>query len=368
MPRDSLFGETIIWSGKPEVLSVPDRYKWIAAVSATISFTTLCFAIVVATALRAPVGSMIVFSAWCATIGLLSWRLPLVWRSRVEYLITERHVIWRRGRLRRTIDRDAISYALVRWHPRLAGVGDLVLVRAVPTGALRRTLTLTLTDVQAPDRLWAIVRGVTASAPLGDGARPLSQRLDDDERVLWSATPVSMRWTLRRKLTAALGLSLALSAAWFVARTLPSLRRVLGLHALGWGSSAVLVTAVATTAVLLLVVAAVVAHAAWVRPVRLARATRYFVTTKRVLIRRGSEELSLDRSRIAYVIAAPWRRVHDVFLVLDGPQARALAPSGAFGGPESGSLLPVFSSIEDPETVNTILRAQVPLQAAPPSR
>jgi len=56
------------------------------------------------------------------------------------------------------------------------------------------------------------------------------------------------------------------------------------------------------------------------------------VTDSRVLISRRNEELSLDRSRIAYVIDAPANGLHDVFLVLDGPQARALAPSGAFGG------------------------------------
>jgi hypothetical protein len=95
----------------------------------------------------------------------------------------------------------------------------------------------------------------------------------------------------------------------------------------------------------------------FVRPLRLARQTRYFVTSTRVLIRRGNEELSLDRSRIAYVIDAPAKKLHDVFLVLDGPQARALAPSGAFGGDErDDALRPVFAAIDDAETVGAILR------------
>jgi hypothetical protein len=43
--------------------------------------------------------------------------------------------------------------------------------------------------------------------------------------------------------------------------------------------------------------------------------------------------------------------------VLDGPQARAFAPSGAFGGGrEHDALVPVFTSIEDSESVMALLR------------
>jgi hypothetical protein len=108
---------------------------------------------------------------------------------------------------------------------------------------------------------------------------------------------------------------------------------------------------------LLLAVAVGVAYAAVFRPARLAKATRYFVTNTRVLIRRGNEELSLDRARIAYVIDAPYKNLHDVFLVLDGPQARAMAPSGAFGTEDQDSALrPVFAAIADAETVGEILK------------
>jgi hypothetical protein len=358
MPRDSLFGETIEWSGKPKVLTVPTALKAAAAAAGVVAATTLCFAVVVATALRVHVGPMLVFSAWSASIALAAWRLPLVWRSRLEYLVTDKHVIARRGRIRRTIDRGAISYALVRWNPRVPGVGDLVLVRAVPTGALRRTLTLTLADVEAPDRLWARIRGEEESAPLGDGERPIAQRLDEGERVLWTGTPLASPWSPRRIFTAVIGFFLAVAAARMLVRAIPTLRRLLGLHALPAVSAAVLVAGVVLAALLVCATAVWVVYAAWGRPRRLVRQTRYYVTTKRVLIRRGNEELSLDRSRIAYVIAAPSRRLHDVFLVLDGPQARALAPSGAFGGDDRGELLPVFASIEntEAETVGALLR------------
>ena len=47
----------------------------------------------------------------------------------------------RRGRLRRSIDRREISYARIHWDPKRPGIGDLEIVRAVPTGALRRRLS-----------------------------------------------------------------------------------------------------------------------------------------------------------------------------------------------------------------------------------
>ncbi|HEX3770026.1 MAG TPA: hypothetical protein VHV30_04145, partial [Polyangiaceae bacterium] len=230
MVRDSLFGERIVWQGRCQALAVPLLQKVVVAVGAAVSVITLLFAVVVAKALDVPVGGMILFSAWCATLALGAWRLPLWWRSKLEYIVTDRHVIWRRGRIRRSIEIRQISYALIRWSAGAASTGDLVLVRAVPTGALRRTLSLTLYDVDAPDRLWAIVRGVEPSAPLGSGDRPLSQRLDVGERVLWSAAPLASSWTTKRWLTAITGVVLALTFERSLERSVPSLARVLRMH------------------------------------------------------------------------------------------------------------------------------------------
>jgi hypothetical protein len=372
MARESLYGETILWSGHSKAVTVPVVYKITSVVAAIVSFVTLCYAIVFALALRVPVGGMIAFAAWLALIAVGAWRVPLWWRAQVEYIVTDKHVIWRRGRLRRSIEIASISYALIRWSTSDATVGDLVLTRAVPTGALRRTLSLTLADVMAPDRLWAIVRGVTPSAPLGDGERPLAQRLDEGERVLWSAIPLASPWTPRRAATAAIGLMVSGAFINALAKSIPSLAKVLRLHTLTTSMFGVLVAGAALGLLLLLAVAIAVGYAALWRPMRLARATRYFVTNARVLIRRGNEELHLDRSRIAYVIDAPLGGaapddaggLHDVFLVLDGPQARAMATSGAFGGDESGVLRPVFSAIVDAETVNGILAESAPLRKA----
>lgn len=358
MARDSLFNESIVWTGKPALLRTPPVYRVLAGSATALSVASVLFAIVASLAVHAHVGSMLVFAAWCGLVAIGAWRLPLVWQSRVEYIVTDKHVIWRRGPIRRTIDRHAISYARIHWIA--PNVGDLVLVRAVPTGALRRTLTVVLQGVEAPDRLWAVVRGVAPAIALGDGDRPLAQRLDEGERVLWSAMPASARWSVRRTMTALVSAALFGASAQMLARAIPPLRKVLGLHSLGAALSTMLVAGVAIATLLVITCAVAFAHWAVLRPMRLTRQTRYFITDRRVLIRRGHDELHLDRSRIAYVIEAPAGRSPraNVFLVLDGPQARALAASGAFGERgESDTLLPVFAAIDDPETVGEILRA-----------
>ena len=132
MPRDSLFGETILWSGSPREVPTSSAMRLVMAVSGSLALVALSYAVVVATALHVSVGGLILFAAWASGAGLFAYRWPRFWWARVEYVITDRHVIWRRGPIRRSIDRDSISYALIRWNPNAAGVGDLILVRAVP--------------------------------------------------------------------------------------------------------------------------------------------------------------------------------------------------------------------------------------------
>ena len=74
-----------------------------------------------------------------------------------------------------------------------------------------------------------------------------------------------------------------------------------------------------------------------------------------MLIRRGSEELHLDRERIAYVITTPRGEQRDMWLVLDGPQARAYSPSGAFGGADEQRLVPMFAAVDDADTATEVL-------------
>ena len=72
----------------------------------------------------APLGS----TAWARTpAGALVTSANVIHgryvRASARYTVTDKHVIWQRGRLRRSIERDAISYAVIRWNPRVPGVG-----------------------------------------------------------------------------------------------------------------------------------------------------------------------------------------------------------------------------------------------------
>lgn len=364
MARDSLFGERIVWAGRPKIATVPTGYRIAALVMAIVAAISVAFATVVATSLHAPVGGLILFACWCATLAVAFRYGPSIWRAEVEYVVTEKHVMWKRGRIRRTIDRGAISYARIHWHPSIPGLGDLELVRAVPTGALRRRLSLLLPGVMGPDRLWAIIRGIPAPGGAGDGLRPLAQRLDDGERVLWSAKPISgwREWFplgTRQIFTATIGALVAIALVRELSAATRAAHRVLGAGLSSHSPAFIsLITGLALTAVLLACVAAGLAYVALVRPARLAQKTRYLITDRRVLIQRGNEELCLDRERIVDVIDAPSQGgLHDIFLVLDGPRARALAASGAFGERDiENGLVPVFHGVANAEEVSQILR------------
>lgn len=363
MGRDSLFGDQVVWTGRPKLVTLPPLFRWAAILFAIVALTSTLSALVAATVLAVPVGSMVLFAAWMALVAGAFWRLPLWWREKLEYQITDRSIIVRRGRYRRFIDRRSISFARIHWHPHHHDVGDLELVRAVPTGALMRRMTIVLTGITAPDRVWAFVRGVTPAAPAGDGQRLLAQRLDEGERVLWSAHPNShwRRWfptSARGLLSLLLGLTLVASALAAGMNALSSVRDVLAGGLAPASLSFVALVASVTISVALLSCAAVwVVYATLVKPARLDRLTRYLITDRRVLIQRGTEELHLDRRHIVDVIDAPGPgHKSDLFLVLDGPRARALAVSGGFGEEHGQGLQPVLKLVDDAEHVQRILR------------
>jgi hypothetical protein len=329
-----------------------------------IALVSTCFALAVALVLRQAPAATLLFAVWLASLGLACFQGPKLWLSRVRYVVTENHVIVQRGPFRRTIERNAISFARIFWHPSLPGIGDIELVRAVPTGALRRRLMLRLHGLSAPDRVWAIIRGSEHATPPGREDRPLAQRLDRGERVLWSARPkASPRAYLpqgrREWMLLVLSGFLVAVVARMITRAVPNFGRLAeaGLSAWSPGFIAVLCGTVLTI-VLVGAIAAYLAYFAVIRPAQLVKQTRYLVTNKRVLIQRGREELHLGRDKIVDVIDAPaGDGVSDVFLVLDGPRARALAASGAFGEDERGpELKPVLQSVEDVEGVSRILR------------
>ncbi len=379
MRRDSLYGEAVLWSGRPKELSTPALYRVAAAVCAAASAIATASAVVVSRAVHARPGGMLAFAAWMATLALVFGFFPRWWRGALEFVVTDKHVVMRRGRIRRSIEIRQISYARIHWNPAHPGIGDLELVRAVPTGALRRRLSIVLHGLIAPDRVWAIVRGVPPTAPGGDGHRLLAQRLDEGERVLWSAHPVlSWRSLLPADARAfgsiAVALALGGVAASVASHAVHALRTMV---AGGWapGSPAFVALALSLSLVIVLLVSSSVGllYTVVIRPARLAARTRYLITDRRVLIQRGDEELHLDRSRIVDVIDAPVdggvsgveRGVRDIFLVLDGPRARAVAASGAFGEAGGQGLQPVLHRVADADAVQRILQeSRVPVVAA----
>ncbi len=363
MSRDSVLGEQIVWRGTPKVVEAPLVLRVAALVLFSLAAVSLCFAVVISLALHlAPTGTF-VFAGWSTVLGVLVVQAPKIWLEKVEYIVTERHVVMQRGPFRRSIERRAISYVRIRWSAGHPGVGDMDLVRAVPTGALRRRLLLQLRGVVAPDRVWAIIRGAESSIGPHPGDRPLTQRLDEGERVVWSAQPRRTAHTHlprgRRELSL-LGISLVLFYTFvtMVLRAIPNLR-VLVAAGLRSAPFAALLIGESISLLLVLGAALYLAAEGLIAPLRKLDRTRYLITDRRVLIQRGREELHLDRERIVDVIPTPGASgLTDVFLVLDGPRARALAISGAFGEADlDPQLRPVLESGEDAESVSRILLA-----------
>jgi hypothetical protein len=374
MRRDSLYGEPVLWSGRPKEVSSPALYRVATVVCAATSAIATASAVVMAQVDPTRPGGMLAFAAWMATLALAFGFGPRWWGSQLEFVVTDKHVVIRRGRMRRSIEIRQISYARIHWSPRIPGIGDLELVRAVPTGALRRRLSVMLHGLIAPDRVWAIMRGVPPTAPGGDGHRLLAQRLDEGERVLWSAHPVTTwrRWVptgARSFGSIAIALLIGGAAGLVASHAAHALRTVV---AGGWapGSKSFVALAVSLSLVIVLLASASLGllYAVVIRPARLSTHTRYLITDRRVLIQRGDEELHLDRSRIVDVIDAPSDGTEggarDLFLVLDGPRARAVAASGAFGEAGGQGLQPVLYQVADADAVHGILQEARPQAVA----
>lgn len=363
MARDSLYGERIIWTGRPKSVRPSPLVRALAGLCFVTSAISLLFALVTSLALRVTPTGTVLFAFWTTALGIAVLTVPRMLLERARYVVTEQHVIVHFGPLRRSIQRSAVSFARIFWHADQPDTGDLELVRAVPTGALRRRLLLRLPGIAAPDRVWAIVRGAEDVAPLGHAEMPIGQRLDRGERVIWSARPrQTLRFYLphgqRQWLLMATSGFLIVIGAEMISRGFSTLAKVArgGLPYLS-PSFVALAAGIFLAVALVLVVGGYIAYDTVIRPGKLVESTRYLITDKRVLIQRGVEELHLDRSKIVDVIDAPaGDGLRNVFMVLDGPQARSLAASGAFGElSRSPHLRPVFEAVEDAEGARRVL-------------
>ncbi|MDB4974258.1 MAG: hypothetical protein JWN48_2599 [Myxococcaceae bacterium] len=290
------------------------------------------------------------------------WRAPHYLHDRCEYVLTERRVLWRRGRFQRWIDRQGLSYARVIWNDSTPGVGHLELVRATPFGPLMRKQRLVLYNLHAPDRVLAWVRGVEPMAQLGDADLPLTDRLDASETVLWGGSPQGLLLGWRDALTGGLGAAVLALGLRYGARGLAVMVH-LEKEGLRVGSQTWLLLLLAT-ALSWSVISGIGAWLLWrgfINARKLSRETEYVLTSERVLIRRGRTELSLDRRSIVDVAVVPvGRGCRNLFLILDAPGSRALSDSGALLplGPARDLVPPVLYELRDAERVCALLLSQ----------
>lgn len=354
--------ELVLWHGKPK-LGVSRQGIWVVVPASfvTLAVIVALFAGLIAAAGIPAVRSTAFLSFYLLVTGIAAWFAPRAWLDSCEYLVTDRHVIWKRGQVRRVIDRNAISYGRIRWHQSEPGVGSLELVRAAPFGPLARRQRLLLHDLEAPDRVFALIRGSEPTDFAGYGDVPLTDRLDRGERVLWGAAPAGYRLGRSELITASVGtlvLGVGLLYGHRMANLLLDLERV-GLPVRSW-TWLLLFLAIAISAL------AILGVGAWLvwRGLWGARAagssTEYILTNTRVLIRRGETELSVDRRRIVDVAELPCTGdLRNLFLILDGLGATALDDSGALGilPPPRAAVLPVLYEVRDRELFRSLLFA-----------
>ncbi len=294
-------------------------------------------------------------AALLAACGLAALFAPKMLVDEQRYLVTDRRVLWRRGRTLRFVRIQDLTYARIRWHRSVPVVGHLELVVATPFGPLLRKLRVVLHDLREPDVVLSLIRGETHSEVAGDRTVPLIERLEKGEQVLWGGHPRGMHLGWREAFIAGGGLALTVVGLLYGQRNATILLDLEGIglqvRSLEWG---LLFSAVAISWVCILAIGIGLMWSGLVRARRLGDDTEYLLTDRRLLIRRGGTELSLDRGRIVDAALMPAAgRLHHLFLLLDSPESRAIADSGALGPvlPARDAVPPILFELADAEHV-----------------
>jgi hypothetical protein len=355
--------EQVLWRGSPK-LGVPRDLRWtiVPGLGLALAAITALFAGLLAVS-GIPAVRSTAFTAFYFLFTAVAVRmLPRYLLDPCEFMVTDRHVIWKRGQLRRTMDRAAITYARIHWHRSEPGVGHLELVRALPFGPLSRRQRVVLHDVQAPDVLFALIRRAQANEFAGYADVKLTDRLDRGEAVLWGAGPAGWRLGSAEALTASVGALLLGGGIAYCYRTgaiLLGLEHA-GLPVLSWTWLMLFAAICIAGTVILGSGAWLLWHGVWG-----ARAdgskTEYVLTDSRLIIRRGRTELSVDRRRIVDVADLPSTAgSRNLYLILDAPDARSLDDSGALGllSPPRATVPPVLYEVIDPELLRELLLAR----------
>ena len=102
--RDSSYGDRIIWRGRPREFVTPPLLRAVARLCFGLAFVSASFALVLALGIAvSPIGPLLLLAAWSVVLGLAALHGPRLWLAKVEYLVTDNHVIWKRGPFRRSI-------------------------------------------------------------------------------------------------------------------------------------------------------------------------------------------------------------------------------------------------------------------------
>ena len=348
-------GETIRWEGKPS--RAPRDRVWVLApiLLVAMAIVAALFAVLLRVADMPGMHKGIAVAALLAACAVAAILAPRILVDEQRYLVTDRRVLWRRGRTHRFVAIRDLTYARIRWHRSVPIVGHLELVVATPFGPLLRKLRVVLQDLREPDVVLALIRGEAPADGAGDRTVPLIERLDEGEQVVWGGHPRGTHVGWRETFTTAGGVAVSVLGLLYghrVATILLDLEGIgLQVRSLEWG---LLFSAVAISCVCILAIGLGLVWSGLVRSRQLGQDTEYLLTDRRLLIRRGGTELSLDRSRIVDAALMPaGRRLHHLFLLLDSPDSRAIADSGALGPvlPARDAVPPVLFELADAEQV-----------------
>ena len=351
--------EEVLWRGRPAPVARDRMWVVLPLLLFAVALVTVLFASLLQVVELEGVHRTVGVAALLAAAGVASLLVPKYLFDDCAYLITDRRVLWRRGRMVRSLQRRDLSYGRIRWHRASPVVGHLELVVAVPFGPLQRRLRILLHDVREPDRVLAIIRGHVPADHAGDRDVALADRLDQGEEVVWGGHPHGSGLGWREHVTTLIGLAITILGLLYGYRNASFLMDLenLGLapRSMAWG---LLFSAVCISCVCILTTGlAAIWHGA-IRSRRLARDTEYIVTSRRVLIRRGDAELSVDRKRIVDVATqTTWNGLCHLFLVLDAPGSKSFADSGALKPllPAREPLVPVLFELRDPTPARDLL-------------
>ena len=352
--------ERVLWHGTPTAGVPRDQiYRLGPALLGTLAAVFMLFAGLFAVADLPGAQQSALGACYLAVMAAALHLSPLFLRDSCEYVVTDRRILWARGKLRRSIDRDAVTFARIRWHRSEPRVGHLELVRAVPFGPLARRQRLVLHDLAAPDTLLALIRGADPAEHGGASDVPLIDRLDPDEVVLWGGHPEGWLVGVREVATALLGLGVVAAALRYGVVVLAVL---LGLEDVGfsvrsWAWMLLFFATGITWSMMISIGIGLVWHG-FGRARAMGHATEYLLTNRRILIRRGGVELSVDRHRIVDVAeTSAGGGLRNLFLVLDAPESRALADSGALSTwmPPRDAVAPILYELRDADLLKRLL-------------